>query len=156
MDDGVLAVVRASAARRGLGVAMLALLGLLLLYMAVLHPPDAPGLRGGLVLLGLLSLWLADRMRRATALSVELTRDGLRCSDGEVIATLDQIASVDRGVFAFKPSNGFIVRLRQRAPGRWRPGLWWRLGARVGIGGVTPGAQSKVMADILAALLAER
>lgn len=156
MSDEKLAVLRASAPRRWLGVAMLTLLGLLLVYTAVMRPPEVPGWRVFLIVVGLLSLWGADRMRRATALAVELTREGVQSSDGEVIAPLDQIASVDRGAFAFKPSNGFILRLKEPAPLRWQPGLWWRLGRRVGIGGVTPGTQSKVMADMLVALLAER
>lgn len=156
MDDEVLAIVRASAMRRGLGVAMLALLGVILIYLAVMRPPAAPVWQAFLVLVGALSLWGADLMRRATAQAVELTRAGLRSTDGEVIAPLEQIESVDRGVFAFKPSNGFILRLKTAAPGRWRPGLWWRIGRRVGIGGVTPGAQGKAMADMLTALLMER
>ena len=156
MDDDVLAVVRASAPRRFLGIAMLLLLGLLLIYTAVVRPPAVLGWQVFLIGLGALCLWVAERMRHATALAVELTREGLRSSDGEVIAPLDQITSVDRGMFVFKPSNGFIVRLQKSAPRRWQPGLWWRLGARVGIGGVTPGAQSKIMADMLAVMVAER
>lgn len=156
MGDEVLAVVRASAARRGLGLAMLGLLGLLLIYVALMRAPAAPGWQALLLLAGLFALWAAERMRRATALAVELTPAGLRSSDGEVIAAMDQIEAVDRGMFAFKPSNGFLLRLRAPAPVRWQPGLWWRLGRRVGVGGVTPAAQAKVMADLLAAHLAER
>ncbi len=156
MGDEVVAVVRASAARRGLGLAMLGLLGLLLIYVALVRSPAEPGWQAFLLLAGLVSLWAGDRMRRATALSVELTPAGLRSSDGEVIATLDRIEGVDRGMFAFKPSNGFLLRLTEPAGARWQPGLWWRLGRRVGIGGVTPASQAKLMADLLAAMLAER
>lgn len=156
MDEKVLAVVRASAMRRGLGLVMLGGLGVLLLYIAVARPPDAAGWHAFLAAVGLLALWGAERMRRATAQAVELTGAGLRSTDGEVIAPLEQIATVDRGMFAFKPSNGFILRLKTPAPGRWRPGLWWRFGRRVGIGGVTPGAQAKAMADIIAARIADR
>ena len=156
MGDEVVAVVRASAARRGLGLAMLGLLGVLLIYVALVRPPAASGWQAFLLLAGLFSLWAGDRMRRATALTVELTPAGLRSSDGEVIATLDRIEAVDRGMFAFKPSNGFLLRLTGPAGARWQPGLWWRVGRRVGIGGVTPASQAKVMADLLAAMLAER
>ena len=155
-DDTVLATVSASAMRRGLGITMLGLLGLLLIYTGILRPPAHMGWQAFLVVMGILSLWGAERMRRATRVAVELTEAGLRTSDGEMIAAMEDIASVDRGAFAFKPSNGFILRLKGRAPGRWQPGLWWRFGPRVGIGGVTPGAQGKVMADIIAAKLAER
>lgn len=158
MADGetVLATVRASAMRRGLGVTMLAVLGLLLVYTGIARPPAQFAWQAFLIVMGIIALWGAERMRRATRATVELTEAGLRTSDGEEIAAMDNIASVDRGAFAFKPSNGFILRLKRRAPGRWQPGLWWRMGPRVGIGGVTPGAQGKVMADIIAAKLAER
>lgn len=156
MNDEVLAVVSASAPRRWLGVTMLAALGGLLVYTALARPPAELGWQGFLVIMGLVALWGADRMYRATAQRVELTAEGLQSSDGEVIAEMDDIASVDRGTFVFKPSNGFILRLKASAPRRWAPGLWWRYGRRVGIGGVTPGAQSKLMADMLAAMLLER
>lgn len=151
-NSEVLAVLRASPGRRVLGVSAVAVLGLLALYVAMARPPNDLTWQAFLVLVGGLSLWLAEKMRRATALAVELTRDGLRTSDGEVIARLDEIDTLDRGIFAFKPSNGFLITLTQKAPARWQPGLWWRLGKRVGIGGVTPGAQSRAMADIITAL----
>lgn len=155
-DHEVLAVVRASAGRRVLGVGSLAFLGILLIYVALIRPPDSLGWQGFLILLGGLTLWLADAMRRATALVIELTRNGLRCSDGEMIARIDDIQAMDRGIFAFKPSNGFLMKTKSKAPARWQPGLWWRVGRRIGIGGVTPGHQSKAMAEIIAALMAEQ
>lgn len=157
MDETeVLAVIRASPARRLIGVAAVAGLGVLVVYTAFARPPGAFGWQAFLLIFGVFALWLADRMRRATALSVELTREGLRTSDGEAIAGLGEIETLDRGVFAFKPSNGFLLTLREKAPRRWQPGLWWRLGRRVGIGGVVPRAQTKVMAEIIEALVAER
>lgn len=156
MDDEVLATVRASKPRRFLGIAMLLILGALLIYTALIHPPAVFGWQVFLIGLGAACLWIAERMRIATGQAVELTREGLRTSDGELIAGMEEIVSVDRSMFVFKPSNGFIVRLKKGAPRRWQPGLWWRLGARVGIGGVTPGSQSKMMADMLAVMLAKR
>ena len=66
---------------------------------------------------------------------------------------MGNIASVDRGAFAFKPSNGFTVRLKSPAPRAWLPGLWWRLGRRVGVGGATPGKAARDMADVITILL---
>ncbi|MEQ9257724.1 MAG: hypothetical protein RIG84_01360 [Roseovarius sp.] len=156
MKDEVLATVSASTPRRWLGVSMLAALGGLLIYTALVRPPAVIGWQIFLLAIGGISLWGAERMYRATAARVELTREVLRVTTGEIIAPLAHISSVDRSMFVFKPSNGFILRLNTGAPGRWAPGLWWRFGRRVGIGGVTPGAQSKVMADILAVMLKER
>jgi len=155
-DDEVLAVLGASAGRRGLGLTVLWLLGAMLIWIALMRPPDVLALQATLIGLGLGALWLGERMRRATALAVELTSRGLRTSDGEKIADMGEIAAVDRGAFAFKPSHGFILRLRAGAGARWQPGLWWRLGRRVGVGGVTPGAQAKAMADLIATRIARR
>ena len=49
-----------------------------------------------------------------------------------------------------------MLKTRTPGPRVWRPGIWWRIGRRVGIGGVMPGHQTKAMAEILAALQAER
>jgi hypothetical protein len=151
----VLAVLEASAGRRLVGIAMLLGLGAMLLWIALTQTPSLPG-RLFLVAAGAAMLALAEAMRRATASRVELTRDALRDGDGTVIATVTEIAHLERGLFAFKPSNGFLLRTRAPASRTWRPGLWWRMGRRIGIGGMTPGHQSKLMADILGGLLAER
>ncbi len=155
MDDEILVTVSVSALRRWLGIAVLAAFGGLLIYVAFATPP-ALHWQGFLLLIGAASLWLADRMRRATEQRIELTRSELRGSDGTRIAAIDEIEALDRGLFAFKPSNGFLIRTHAPAPRAWRPGLWWRLGRRIGIGGVTAAAQTKAMSEILAALLAER
>lgn len=131
-------------------------LGLMLIIVAVAEPPSNPAWLAFLLLVGAGALWLADAMRRATALSVQLTRNGIRCSDGEEIAAIDDIETLDRGIFAFKPSNGFLMKLSTKGPSRWRPGLWWRVGTRVGIGGVTAASQAKAMAEVIAALKYEQ
>ena len=156
MAGAPITTLRASAPRRILGVVMLGLLGILLLCVALLQPFANFGWQAFLAALGAGSLWLAERMWRATAQPVELTEDALRTGDGEIIAMVGNIASVDRSMFAFKPSNGFMLKLKRGAPLRWRPGLWWRAGRYVGVGGVTPGAQARAMADVLSALLAKR
>ena len=156
MNDEILATVSASAPRRWLGVGMMGTLGVLLLYIALAVPPQSFSWQAFLLVMGVGSLWLADATRRATERVVELRHDGLSDSTGAVIAPLDQLASIDRGTFAMKPSNGFVIRLSEKRPRAWQPGLWWAIGSRVGIGGVTPGSQTKAMAQILEMLLAER
>jgi hypothetical protein len=95
-------------------------------------------------------------MYRATRLSVILRRDGLFDSDGTCLAAMDTILTVDRGTFAFKPSNGFLLRTSTGASRLWQPGLYWRLGRRIGVGGITRAAEAKQMADVLSVMLAER
>jgi hypothetical protein len=155
MQDKVLAVVEASTVRRWMGVIMLAGLGGLVIYVALATPPKL-GWQIFLIIVGILALWMADKMRRATEHRIELTETELRSSDGQLIALVSEIQVIDRGVFAFKPSNGFMVRTALPQSRAWRPGLWWRMGRRIGVGGVTSAGQTKAMSEILSALMAQR
>ena len=155
MDDEVLATVQASTGRRWIGIGMLGLLGFMLVYIAFSQPP---ALQWQVFLLGTgaLALWVADKMRRATDRVLELTETELRDSSGCVLARIEDIETIDRGVFAFKPSHGFLIKLKTPAQRMWLPGLWWRLGRRVGVGGVTPGRETRFMSEMLAAMLVQR
>ncbi|MBL4768242.1 MAG: hypothetical protein JKY94_11085 [Rhodobacteraceae bacterium] len=155
MEDEVLAVVSVSQVRRWLGVGILASIGVMLLYFAF---STSPGFKPQLFLIGVgvAALWLADKMRRATGLWIELTATELRDSTGRLIVKIDDIKSVDAGFLAFKPSNGFLIRSAAGQSRVWRPGLWWRLGKSIGIGGVTPGSQAKAMSQIILMMIATR
>lgn len=155
MADEVLVTVEASGLRRIMGVSMLAVIGVTLLYVATATPPSM-GWLAFLLAVGLGALWLAMRMWQATSHRIELTETELRCTDGTVIAQVADIQTIDRGFFAFKPSNGFLIRTASPGSRVWLPGLWWRAGRRIGIGGVTPGSQTKTMSEILAAMIAQR
>ncbi|MGX0876720.1 hypothetical protein ACSSV4_001402 [Roseovarius sp. MBR-154] len=148
LDDDVEVVLAASAGRRVIGVGSVAMLGLILLYLALVQSPTF-GWQVFMVGFGTLALWLAQRMWRATTLRLELSPSGLRCSDGRMVAEMDEIIGVDRGAFAFKPSNGFMLKLSRKGAFAWEPGLWWRIGRRVGVGGVTPNTPAKVMAELM-------
>ncbi|SFD45565.1 hypothetical protein [Roseivivax sediminis] len=147
----VLVVVHASAPRRWMGIVALAGLGTLLAALAIGTPmaflwrlvflAGAAGAIAG-----------AAAMHRATQAVLELTREELRERGGLVLARIEEVERVDRSMFAMKPSNGFLLKLSRPQTRVWRPGLWWRLGRRVAVGGVTAGAQTRPMADIIAAL----
>ena len=104
-QDGVYARVQASQGRRFFGYAVLFSLGALVIYTTLAHPP-APGWMVFMLVFGVTMLWLAERLRRATTLTIELTADELRDNSGTVLARLKDIKSVSRGAFALKPSNG--------------------------------------------------
>ena len=154
-DSEILATVMPSTTRRYAGLAMLALLGALLVYIALATPPASLAWRFTLLALGGLVLWMAELMRRATLHGVVLTRDELRTTDGRVLARVDDMTGVVRGSFSLKPSNGFSVLTKTPQQKAWAPGIWWRFGKRVGVGGVTAASQAKYMSEILAAMLAE-
>jgi len=115
-----------------------------------------PGWRAVLVLFGGIGLWAAWGVQKATEKDILLTRQGLFDETGQVLAAMEDIESVDRGVFAFKPSSGFVVKLSRRMEAGWAPGVWWRLGRRLGVGGSVSGLEAKAMAEILELALADR
>ncbi|MCA0964282.1 hypothetical protein [Salipiger bermudensis] len=155
MDDTqIIARVSATPARRVIGVGTLAALGVLLLWLLVAEPPVEIYWKALLLLLGLAALWMAQRMWRATGRVLILTETGLSDSSGAVLARVEEIAKVDRSMFAMKPSNGFLIQLKETQPRAWQPGLWWRMGKRVAVGGVTAGRDTKPLADALSMLVA--
>lgn len=150
-EEQVIAVLEASPLRRWVGLGTLVTTSLLVVWMA-LSADTGPALQAGALVLGAVLLWVADRFRQATALRIELTDGGLFESDGTCIARLQDIVSVERGALAFKPSNGFLIRTLSVGDRVWRPGMWWRIGSKIGVGGVTPVSQARFMADKLSEL----
>ena len=155
MNDEVIGTVSASMGRRVLGITSLALLGAMLIYVCFTQPPEILG-QFFLFLTGTAALWMADKMRSATSTVIVMTATELRDSSGDLICLIEDIEGIDRGFFAFKPSNGFLLKTKSPGSRTWRPGLWWRAGRRIGIGGMTPGNQTKFMSEILAATIAHR
>ena len=151
----VLATAKASPARRGVGLLALAGLGVVLIHSALTRSPDL-GWQIALAAIGLGFIAIAELMRRSTASALELTDDALRDADGRVIVRMDEIERIDQGAFAVKPSNGFLLKTNRRVPRGWRLGLWWSLGRRIGVGGMTPANETKLIAEMIRAKLAER
>lgn len=155
MDD-VIASLEPSLGRRWFGALSLGALGVVLILAAFVQPPEIWWLKLLTPLLGILFIWQAQWNLRVTATGLFLTRKGLFDGQGTLICALYNMREVDRGVFAFKPSNGFLVRLVEPEPKGWAPGLYWRLGKRLGIGGATHPAQNKAMAEAIEMLIMER
>ena len=112
--------------------------------------------RAILFVVGAFLLWQAEKLRRAPAITLKLTDDGLVQHDGVVVARWDQIKRIDHGALAIKPSNGFMLLLNEKLPRAWVPGLWWRLGRRVGVGGTAYAGAAKFMAEQIALRLKAR
>ncbi|MCB2137045.1 MAG: hypothetical protein KDE08_14050 [Rhodobacteraceae bacterium] len=151
-----IARIAPSAARRVLGAATLGSLGALLIFVALFRPPPAILPMIALLLVGFLALWLCAAFYRSTALGLVLTADELRDTGGRLVAKVENIRRVERGFLAFRPSNGFSLLLETPEPRVWAPGLWWRIGRRVGVGGVISGADGRGMADLIGMLVARR
>jgi hypothetical protein len=154
--EAVRARLAASGPRRVIATAMIAGLAALILWIVVAAPPAAVGWRLFLLVAGAGCLWLAVRLWQATGVVLELTATELREAGGRRLARLDAVEAISRGAFALRPSNGFSLILRERGPVVWAPGLWWRLGRRVGVGGVTGRHEGRRMADLITVMLEAR
>lgn len=152
----MLARLDVSQPRRFIGVAVQVALGVVMVSLAVSFPREQMGLRLAMLILGGLVFYGAYLTWRATSLGLVLTASGLRDDSGRVLAELDNVREVSRGAFALKPSHGFSLVLFQRTGFAWVPGLWWRIGTRVGIGGVTPSQPARYMAEMISGMVAER
>lgn len=155
MSDVITGVVP-SVFRRIFGAGVLYILGGMLIYIAFVQPPQALHILFLLIVFGAIAIYGGYRMWKITGRMIELTEQELRLSDGTLICQIEDVVKVDRSLFAFKPSNGFLITLKTSEPAAWAPGLWWRIGKRIGIGGLTSNAECKLMADTMSALLAER
>lgn len=152
----VLAEITPNTTRRVAAVVMVAGLGALLMIVAAARPPELFGWMLFLTFTGAGSLWLAWAMWHATGRTIELTRTGLQEVDGRVLALVEDVAKVDRGVFAFKPAGGFLLRTKAPLGRVYAPGLWWRMGRTIAVGGTTKRAQTKEVADLLTVLVLQR
>lgn len=148
-DTEVVLSITPSKPRRALGVISLAGLGVLMAPLIF----RAEGLWSLMFVALTLAAFLgAERLWRLTNDSIVLTRTELKTGSGRVLTRVDNVETVEKGAFAFKPSNGFRVQLKQPCGKGWAPGLFWQFGRRLGIGGVIPGGQARAMAELLLAL----
>ncbi|WP_108816192.1 hypothetical protein [Loktanella sp. Alg231-35] len=154
-QDGIYATVQASQGRRWFAYGVLFLLGAFVIYTTLARPPALHWMVFMLVF-GVAMLLLAEKLRRATTQVITLTETEVRDSTGALLAEISEIEAVARGAFALKPSNGFTLVLKSKKPRAWAPGLWWRVGRRVGVGGVTAAGQSKFMAEQIALRIKDR
>ncbi|MEM9710250.1 MAG: hypothetical protein AAF871_15855 [Pseudomonadota bacterium] len=153
MAEEALARLDPKGPRRILAVAAIFVLALLVAQIAVAGT-FAPLARLALLAFAGALFWIGWRVWQATGNGLLLTEDGLFDDQGRLLAAMDNIRGLDRGLFDIKPSSGFTVKLNEPMGRAWAPGVWWRIGRRLGIGGAVPGRQAKAMAEILAAYLA--
>ena len=130
MSDSAIARLKASPVRRGFGLFVMMLLGFLLLYLTAtidagfVHKAVLGWRRGGCAVDG------ARHAKGHSGATLSCVASGLYFEDGRVLAAMDDILRVERGVFAFKPSNGFVVSLQNKTERAWIPGLYTGNSAR--------------------------
>jgi len=134
---------------------MIGCLSAVLLWVG-LTGPDFTLISRVLVLIpGTFLAYLCFAMWKSGRHAIVLTDEGVFDTAGNALCSIDQIQGIDRGFFAFKPSNGFIIKLKTPLPRAWHPGIWWRIGKSIGIGGIIQGGETKAMSDVINMMLHE-
>lgn len=154
-SDGIYARLGAAQSRRWFGFGVVFALGALLVYLSFVSLGGVLS-RALLMVFGLFCIFAADRLRTATQGEIVLTEAGIEDGAGQILVPWSVIVRVERGAFALKPSNGFTVHTDASMDRAWAPGLWWRLGKRFGVGGVSSAGAAKLMAEQIAFRLAAK
>lgn len=107
------------------------------------------GERLGFILVGIFLLGLTYLFYFNTGKALILYEDRLVSTDGELLFELNNVASIENGLFSFKPSNGVLFHLKEPMSLKWKLGLWWRFGKRVGIGGCTQKSSINLAVEVI-------
>jgi len=155
--DRVIARIMPSRLGRAVAASLMGSFAALML-LGALGESDAPSAlaRLGFLGAGIGLLWLAFAVWQATAAGLVLTEVMLCDTNGRVLAQVADIVAVRRGLASFRPANGFALTMAAHAPASWAPGLWWRVGRRVGVGGLVARREAAEMAEALVFLVAAR
>ena len=135
--------------RRVLGVGLLFCIAVIFFYFAIYELRMSGIFAYVNLTIGSVQFWAAYKVYVATNESLVFNDGKITSTDGTLVADVENIAKIDRSMFAFKPTNGLLIILRKPMPASWRPGLWWRCGRFVGIGGCTPKHHGKQFAEEL-------
>lgn len=156
--EDVLVAIRATTFRRYTTVILLVFFALILTQVGIEMPSERPAMKFLAFALGFVSVIQAVFFWRATAVAIELTAQVLRESgpNGRILARVADIEKIDSSAFSYRPASGFLILLKTPAPMMVAPGMWWRRGRKIGIGGVTAKAHSKILAAALQELITER
>ncbi len=147
-NEKPLAIINPPTIKRYFFTILSLILSVLLLYegFAIYF---ASGERLGFILVGLLLSGLTYLFYFNTGKALILYHDRMVSTDGELLFELHNISSIENGLFSFKPSNGVLFHLKEPMPSKWKLGLWWRIGKRVGIGGCTQKSSINLAVEII-------
>ena len=96
-----------------------------------------------------LGLWFIRFLKRYSKIGFLINQSGLFNLDGSIICKMDDIERIDISPYTFKSANGFIVILKTKSSFNLTPGLYWRLGKRISIGGLVSKSESKFLSQTL-------
>ena len=96
-----------------------------------------------------LAFWFRSFLKRYSKVGFLINQSGLFNLDGSIICEIGDIERIDVSPYTFKSANGFIVILKTKSSFKSIPGLYWRLGNRLSIGGLVSKNESKFLSQTL-------
>ena len=101
-------------------------------------------------------LWFKRFLKRYSNVGFLINDTGLFNLDETIVCKMSDIARVDVSPYTFKSANGFIVLLKTQSSFKSIPGLYWRLGKRISIGGLVSKNESKFLSGALLRFLEKK
>jgi len=142
-DETIKLVAPFVPARRWFGVFSLGLPAFLI--AALLVQGAITNVLSVILLLIVAAVFGSAAYRMATVPDAGIVFDGhsLSTEDGVLLAAIEDIAEVQTGIFAMRPSNGFTLIMKKAGKMPTRPGIYWRQGRHMGVGGLLRAAEAK-------------
>ena len=100
-----------------------------------------------------LAIWFRSFLQRYSKVGFLINQSGLFNLDGSIVCEIGDIERIDVSPYTFKSANGFIVILKTKSSFKSIPGLYWRLGKRLSIGGLVSKNESKFLSHTLSGFL---
>lgn len=154
-NSDILATASISGVRRWLTIIPGIFAGALLAWYGLNAPFPQIWVNVFAVVVGLVMALGASWLLSATSRGIYLTPKELRDINGALIARISDMKKLERETISYKPAHGFIIVLAEPARSHWSPGVWWRTGQRVGVGGFLHADQTKAMAGAIRSLIAQ-
>ena len=99
------------------------------------------------------TLWFKKFISQHPKVGFLLNQEGIFNLDNSIVCRIEDIETIDTSPYTFRSANGFIVFLRERSTFKIVPGLYWRLGNRISIGGLVSKAESKFLSTTMLNLM---
>ncbi len=101
-------------------------------------------------------VWLRKFLNHYSKIGFLINKVGLFDLNENIICKIDDIKRIDASPYTFKSANGFLILLDTKSSFKSIPGLYWRYGHRISIGGLVSKHESKYLAGILSDLVTNK
>ena len=104
----------------------------------------------------ILAFWFKNFLKKYSKVGFLINEQGLFNLDKSPICKMHEIDRVDASPYTFKSANGFIIILKTKNSFESVPGLYWKVGKRISIGGLVSKNESKFLSGLLLQFLEEQ